>query len=297
MVPTALPSSRYPVPGDRDTAPRTWGRARGGGAARRAVPSRSEPCRPGMASRERLYELWMLYFAKVRPNPRRIFIPGGVQHLFTPITPSACVACSPGGCERCLHPPACTSCLGRIAPPFWGGRHIPLRAPLPHPGFRDPPAPCANRVPPCPPEISPGSTAAPPGVTAARGPRSPRGQPRPSVTPSPHPAVRDSPVPRVLGGTASPRSPPSASRTRLLTFRGGPHPLIPIREGLGGFVGPPCRRVPAPPPGSRCSRGDIGALGATWGRGQGGRPAYGGVSCSGEPPHPTPRVPRISFSP
>lgn len=161
MVPTPLPSSRYPVPGDRVTAPRTWGRARGGGAARRAVPSRSEPCRPGMASRERLYELWMLYFAKVRPNPRRICIPGGCSTSLPPLPPLPALPASLGGCERCLHPPACTSCLGRIAPPFWGVYRIPLCAPLPHLGFRDPPAPCANRVPPCPPEISLGSTAAP----------------------------------------------------------------------------------------------------------------------------------------
>lgn len=107
------------------------------------------------------------------------------------------------------------------------------------------------------------------------------------MTPSPHPAVRDSPVLRVLGGTASPRSPPPTSRTRFLTFRGGSTPPYTHSGGFGGVC-----RVP-PPAVSLRPRPAAGAAAVTLepreqrGDGdKGGVLLMGGCPAQGNPPVP-----------
>lgn len=104
-----------------------------GGRSRRSFPAGPAP---GMASRERLCELWMLYFAKVSgaPGPS----PAGHRRGGTPGPPP------PHPRPRCARPPQ--------SPPHPGCVPIPSCPPLSHPPVRCVPRPARTALshPPCP---------------------------------------------------------------------------------------------------------------------------------------------------
>lgn len=203
--------------------PHTWGRCPGwdwggpGGRSRRSFPAGPAP---GMASRERLCELWMLYFAKVSraPGTPRAATGAGVP----PHPPPPPLVTPPSAPHPPIPPPAVSPSppvpLCRI-PPF-------AVSPPPRPDCAVTSCVSPNRPPvvsappPCSPRHPPFVTVSPPPARRChlQAVPKPAWRPAPSVTPP-----------------GTPRGPPRPSRSPFPAGNlGSPRPSRPCPGGLGG---------------------------------------------------------------